>query len=54
MKKTKPAKKNLKLKFKREIIKILTTHDLKQLRGGRDGDGESCSGNGNSHSNEMH
>lgn len=51
MKKTKAVKKHLKLKL--EAIKLLTTRDLEQLRGGQPGDGESCSGNGNSHSNEL-
>jgi hypothetical protein len=46
MKKTNPAKKKLGLKLKRELIKILTTHDLEQPRGGGREEGDSCSSGG--------
>jgi hypothetical protein len=47
MKKTNPAKKKLQLKFKREIIKILSTYDLKHPRGGGYEDNPSSGGNSN-------
>jgi hypothetical protein len=52
MKNNRSVKEKRKLKLKPDLIKVLTTHDLNQLRGGFE-DG-TCSGIGNSNPSVPH